>query len=320
MTLDQKELPQLAKDASQAPVTLITHSGMYHADDVFTYAVLQTVFPNHALIRTRDEALINGTENVIVFDVGGVFDAEKNRFDHHQPGRPEREDGIPYSSFGLIWKHYGMDYLRVKVSDFDLADEKLIELWESIDRLAYEIDALDNGKFDDPAMLNPNHISRAITWGAPASRDENVMKASFITAADMAGHLLKGKVLGKAKALSDEVVVHSLVAKNGDKNWIELPEGLSFNKVLAEPENRNLLYVILPEMGGAQWCLIALKSHEGNFQSRKELPESWAGLRDEDLQKATKTDDAIFCHLGRFFAVAKSRESIMRMLWTALED
>ena len=44
-------------------------------------------------------------------DVGGSYDAEARIFDHHQRGAPLRPDGQPYSSFGLIWKHYGLDYL-----------------------------------------------------------------------------------------------------------------------------------------------------------------------------------------------------------------
>ena len=38
----------------------------------------------------------------IVIDVGGQYDPDAGRFDHHQRGGAgERENGIPYSSFGL---------------------------------------------------------------------------------------------------------------------------------------------------------------------------------------------------------------------------
>jgi len=86
---------------------IITHSGSFHTDDVFAVATLQLHFgiENVEVIRTRDEAIIASGD--IVVDVGGVYDAEKQRFDHHQNGAPVRDNGIPYAAFGLIWKHYG---------------------------------------------------------------------------------------------------------------------------------------------------------------------------------------------------------------------
>ncbi len=59
------------------------------------------------MIRTRDLEVINKAD--IVIDVGGEYNADTGRFDHHQRGGAgERENGIPYSSFGLIWQKYGL--------------------------------------------------------------------------------------------------------------------------------------------------------------------------------------------------------------------
>lgn len=303
-----------------AKITLITHSGLYHADDVFTYAVLGALFPTHNLLRTRDLEVIEATPDAIVFDVGSEYASAKNRFDHHQKGSPLREDGVPYSSFGLVWKHFGMEYLHKIAGSYELSDAQMEELHRSIDHFAYEIDALDNGHTEDASMLNPNHISRVITWSRPVSRDEGVLKDSFVKAADIASFLLMGKVTNKAKSISDEAIVRDCLAKNQAEDWIELPEGLSFNKVLSEPEHQGILYVITPEADGQRWCLIALRSPDGAFKNRKCLPKAWAGLRGEELQAVTKTEDAIFCHLGRFLALAESRESILKMLWEALND
>ena len=44
----------------------------------------------------------------IIVDVGHVYDAENLIFDHHQRNfAHKRESGIPYASFGLVWKQYG---------------------------------------------------------------------------------------------------------------------------------------------------------------------------------------------------------------------
>ena len=56
----------------------------------------------------------------------------------------------------------------------------------------------------------------------------------------------------------------------------------------------------------------------GQFEARLDLPESWAGLRDESFKEATGVDDAVFCHPGRFIAGAGSKESVKRLAELAL--
>ena len=81
--------------ASLSTPTIATHSGTFHADDVFGVGVLMGVFPSHTLLRTRDKALIATADFVV--DVGGTWDAATGRFDHHQRGfegaRPARLAG-----------------------------------------------------------------------------------------------------------------------------------------------------------------------------------------------------------------------------------
>ena len=91
---------------------LVTHSGGFHADELLSSVILTRLFPDATVLRSRDKALITPAEGRIIYDVGGDFDAEAGIFDHHQRPNPLREDGQPYSSFGLIWAHYGHDYLR----------------------------------------------------------------------------------------------------------------------------------------------------------------------------------------------------------------
>ena len=64
--------------------TVATHSGSFHADDVFGVGILMGVFPSHTLVRTRHDALIDAADFAV--DVGGIWDADTGRFDHHQRG------------------------------------------------------------------------------------------------------------------------------------------------------------------------------------------------------------------------------------------
>ena len=69
---------------------LVTHSGTFHRDDAFAYAVLRLApglgeaGRDHALARTRDEAVVAAAD--VAWDVGAVHDPAAGRFDHHQRG------------------------------------------------------------------------------------------------------------------------------------------------------------------------------------------------------------------------------------------
>ncbi|PWL33382.1 MAG: metal-dependent hydrolase, partial [Marivita sp. XM-24bin2] len=91
---------------------LVTHSGGFHADELLSSVILTRLFPDAALIRSREAAWITPGAGKVIYDVGSVYDADALIFDHHQRPNPLRGDGRPYSSFGLIWHHFGHEYLR----------------------------------------------------------------------------------------------------------------------------------------------------------------------------------------------------------------
>src|SRR3990167_3466507 len=110
--------------------TIATHNGSFHADDVFGVGVLMGVFPSHTLLRTRNNAPIEAADFAV--DVGGLWDAETGRFDHHQRSfagaRPAhvvdgaQTPGVGYASAGLVWAAYGGAYVQALAtgSGFDL--------------------------------------------------------------------------------------------------------------------------------------------------------------------------------------------------------
>ncbi len=112
--------------------TIATHNGNFHADDVFSVAALRRIFPSFKLIRTRDLELIAKAD--IVIDVGGEYDSDADRFDHHQRGGAgERENGIPYSSFGLIWQKYGLEICQGNQDVANAVDAGLVSTIDAID-------------------------------------------------------------------------------------------------------------------------------------------------------------------------------------------
>ena len=55
------------------------------------------------------------------------YSPEDHRYDHHQPDRPQRPDGLAYSSFGLVWRHFGLDYVAGTLSPGETASPETLE-------------------------------------------------------------------------------------------------------------------------------------------------------------------------------------------------
>lgn len=61
-----------------------THSDCFHCDEVMATSMLLYTkeFEKCIIVRSRDQEILDQLD--IQCDVGGVFDPEKRRFDHHQ--------------------------------------------------------------------------------------------------------------------------------------------------------------------------------------------------------------------------------------------
>lgn len=83
--------------------TVITHNGIFHADEVIAIALLRIAgFSRLNIVRTSDKAEIEmGIKNptTFVIDVGGIHDPSKRNFDHHQ------DKGLP-SAAGLVYEYF----------------------------------------------------------------------------------------------------------------------------------------------------------------------------------------------------------------------
>ena len=96
----------IAKKA-RSSVTIGTHSGTFHADEALATYLLRLLptYANADVVRSRDPKVLD--ECTIVVDVGGVYDNDKLRYDHHQRGFDENF-GMGFvtklSSAGLVYK------------------------------------------------------------------------------------------------------------------------------------------------------------------------------------------------------------------------
>lgn len=63
---------------------MLSKTGVFHCDEVLACFLLQQLdeYADSTIMRTRDLEKLKTCD--IVVDVGGVFDKENKRFDHHQ--------------------------------------------------------------------------------------------------------------------------------------------------------------------------------------------------------------------------------------------
>ena len=158
--------------------TIATHNGTFQADEALGVWLLRqtSTYFQSKVIRTRNEDVYSQAD--IVIDVGGVYNHEMKRYDHHQRDYDERfedkvelvvemnndhEEGkkqivqrnIPritkLSASGLVYRHYGREviqniYPTLSTKDLDLVYTKMYNgFMEAIDAIDTGVEPLPKG-------------------------------------------------------------------------------------------------------------------------------------------------------------------------------
>ncbi|MDK4716513.1 MYG1 family protein [Rhizobium sp. CNPSo 4039] len=302
-----------------APNFLVTHSGGFHADEVLSSVILTRLFPDARLVRSRAQEWITPGADRIVYDVGGAYDAAVGIFDHHQRGAPRRDDGQPFSSFGLIWKHFGRDYLTAL-----LVPSSFVETMHAAFDTGFvlPIDLVDNGALgpDSAGLLAGLTLPSLLETLKPVfdDADPGATDRAFHTGVAIARNFVEAKIAGIHAKLRAETLVLQAIASAGESRVLELPMGMPFRPAIVKAGADHLLFVVHPRE--ADWCLTGIRRAEEGFELRADLPAGWAGLSGRDLEVATGIEGASFCHNGRFIAAAKTREAALALARLAVKD
>lgn len=298
---------------------LVTHSGGFHADEVLSSVILTRLFPQAQLKRSRDRQLLTPAAEKIIYDVGGQYDAAAQIFDHHQRPSPLREDGQPFSSFGLIWAHYGRDYLAA----MDVPADDVEAIHSKFDsKFVLPIDLLDNGAME-PSVAGPlsiltlpsllGSLKPVFDDTSPTADDD-----AFFTALSIARSFVEAQINNLAAKARAQSIVLAAITKAGTSPILELPMGMPYRSGLEQLDADHIMFVLNPR--GDDWTLNGIKLSHDTFEQRADLPAAWAGLSDADLEDACGVKGAKFCHNARFIAVANSREAILKMAEIAVQE
>ncbi len=279
-----------------------THDGTFHADEVTACALLRyfNIIDNEKIIRTRDPEKLSSCEYVC--DVGGIYDPEKKRFDHHQVDYKG-----PLSSAGMV-----LEYLKnqalISPSDYDFLNNSLVR----------GVDAHDNGKdMQLPGLCTFSHIISNFTpihYDVDSSRQDDAFKQAQEFAF---GHITRLFERFKYNQSCREIVAKAMAEF---RDCLIFEEPIPWMDTFFEQggEHHPAHFVIMPS--GKHWKLRGIPPHaDDKMKVRTALPEDWAGLLDKDLKKMSGIQGALFCHKGRFISVWETKEDALAALERTLQ-
>lgn len=278
---------ELLEEIKKKDAKAYTHGGKFHADDVFSAALLLYINPEIVISR--------GNKVPEDFD-GIVFDIGRGRYDHHQKDSRVRENGVPYAAFGLLWEALGKEILGEELAE--KLDESFIQ----------PLDINDNtGEKNELATLIGNFNP---PWDAKGGSDE-----AFFQAVSVAGMILENKFERyRGNARADQRVEQVLEEHNPKDRILVLPEFIPCQKALAETE---IAFVIFPSNRGG-YCIQPQK-REYSMNYKCSFPSQWLGLEGEELVKETGLSSAVFCHKGGFLMTVGELEDAKAACKKALE-
>ena len=287
----------------------ITHSGTMHTDEVFATAFLDLYKKDITLIRLPQIEIDKIEKDVLVYDIG------RGKYDHHQDDAKTRENGIKYSSFGLLFQEFGKEYLKqLKIEDIE-------EVFNTIDKELVEgIYAVDNGVFPE---INANFkvktlddIIKACNPSFGSNQDENEQFIKAVGIAKIIFQEIIHNIVGKVKA--KKIILQKL--KVTEKDYLELEEYIPYEEtILKNEEGNHILFALYPSNRGG-WGIKTIKKSAEDKTDRLSFPENWAGLENQELEKITGIKDVTFCHSGRFLMTCKTKEAAYKVLEKVLNQ
>lgn len=275
-----------------------THSGKFHADDVFSTALLQYFYPE--MMITRGSQVPEDFEGV-VYDIG------RGEYDHHQKDAKVRENGVPYAAFGLLWEELGSMILGQEMAQ--LFDEEFVQ----------PLDLNDNNG-------EKNELANLIGDFNPVWDSDEDTTVGFWRAVSVAKEILANKFHRYQGNERAEQRVLEVLKKNASINE-ESERDYDRSKILVLDEfipcqkqltGTDISFLIFPSNRGG-YCIQPVKKPDSN-QYKCGFPKHWLGLENDMLQTVTGARTAKFCHKTGFIMTVEELEDAVKCCQISLEE
>ncbi|XP_074591901.1 uncharacterized protein LOC141847730 [Curcuma longa] len=317
-----------------------THNGSFHCDEALGCFLIRLTdkFSSADIVRTRDPQLLETLDAVL--DVGGVYDPSQDHYDHHQKGFGEIFGygfNTKLSSAGLVYKHYGKEIIA-KELQLDVGHENVQRLYLAVYKSFIEaIDAVDNGinEYDTdqpPKYVNNTHLSSRVgrlnlDWMDPDQSSDKENEA-FQQAMMLAGGEFLDCLRFHARSwIPARSIVAECIASRGNVDpsgeimvldrfcpWkhhlFELEEELKIEPLIK--------YVLYQDERSGHWRVQTVAVSPYKFESRKQLPSAWRGLRDQELSDKSGIPGCVFVHINGFIGGNQTYDGALAMAKTAV--
>jgi uncharacterized UPF0160 family protein len=326
-----------------------THSGTFQADEALGVWMLRQLpeYRNSKVVRSRDPKVLEKLP--IVIDVGGIYDHDALRYDHHQRGYDERFDEgkegtdggrcTKLSASGLVYRHYGREvikqyYPNLSNESLELAYVKLYDsMLEALDAIDTGVEMVEDGVdvlYKDSTGLssrvsrtNPRWNEVDESTGQPPNPDERFEIASKMCGDDFLSVMTK---IVESDIPARDFVERSLLKRHETDASGEIialeSGGLPWRGHLYDLEKEHnvdplIKFVLYTDQAG-MWRVQAVTVEGRGFENRLSLPEEWRGVRDQDLAKLAGIPGCTFCHAAGFIGGNETYEGALEMARVAL--
>jgi uncharacterized UPF0160 family protein len=235
--------------------------------------------------------------------------------------------GVGYASAGLVWSAYGAAYVQALASQSGYALEApaIEAITATIDStLVQYLDIVDTGQGDVApgifglsaliAQLNSNWMEES---GLSVQQKAALQEKGFAQAMAITRRFLDRAIIKRISQVRSKDIVRQSPRLLGGRVLHLLEGGMPWTQVVLE-EMPEVLFVIYPDSDGSQYQLKTVPVEGGSFVAKRDLPQSWSGLREQELAAVTGVADSVFCHLNLFIAGARSLQGAIRMAELAL--
>lgn len=284
--------------------TYFTHKGYNHEDEQVGCAICELAGRTTSFQRVDD--IEQCSPNGVIADIFRVYDPEKERYDHHQEFLI-RDNGYPYASAGLLWKHYGKKAIKNVIKE-ELSQDWIDEIHEMVDqRFMIGVDAFDADseyKIEGSCSAGKVSVMSTVKMVSLFNEDDpnsDAQNEIFYQNKEMYKRLITKIVLDCYGQLKDKQLFYKIVSI--ENNIAIVNQSIRWRTICYEHNKNNdekIYFIIMPSLRPEnKWTMFAMPVKPG---SRKLIHpiENYEGFDG-------------FVHNGKWIAASNDLESLRKL-------
>lgn len=223
--------------------TIITHDGVFHADEVAAVVLARMAGFGGDIMRTRNNFILETAltdPKAFVLDCGGQYDPEMGNFDHHQNKNATK------ATAGLVW-----DAVKEQLYPNNAIAQKLVgEIIDSIDRFDLGLENAANTLGNDLSIRGYRSISQTVSG---FNRVEH-------------GALVQSEQFQKAQSIIENEIYGALTRAKAEKTYEYRKEITPITALFSEfcpiwKEKDQYHFALMPYTTEGQWQIVAADSN-----------------------------------------------------------